>query len=113
MTFAVFKYNFPEYCPHWNQPGEVEPVAETVALLLPTRVAAPVTGAATTNASSAAEVRLTAREAQAAQDGTHVWNYDDPNKKFKKGDPIGIQEFARRKRELTKQGAYDRTYETQ
>jgi hypothetical protein len=76
---------------------------------------APVTGASATNSSAAAEVRLTAREAQAAQDGTHVWNYDDPspNKKFKKGDPIGIQEFARRKRELTKSGAYDRTYETQ
>jgi hypothetical protein len=58
------------------------------------------------------EVRLTPGEARAAQDGTHVWNYDDssPQKRFRKGDPIGIQEFARRKEALTKQGAYDRSY---
>jgi hypothetical protein len=58
------------------------------------------------------EVRLSKGEAAAATDGTHVYNYDDPSpqKKFKKGDPIGIQEFARRKLELTKQGAYDKSY---
>lgn len=58
------------------------------------------------------EVRLTKGEATAATDGTHVWNYDDPSpqKRFRKGDPIGVQEFARRKLELTKQGAYDRSY---
>lgn len=54
-------------------------------------------------------VRLTAAEAQAATDGTHVWNYDDksPQQRFKKGDPIGIQEFARRKRQMQKDGRYD------
>lgn len=58
------------------------------------------------------EIRLTPGEARAATDGTHQWNYDDPspNKRFKKGDPIGIQEMARRKEALTKQGAYDRSY---
>lgn len=58
------------------------------------------------------EVRLSQREATAAQDGTHVWNYDDPSpqKRFKKGDPLGVQEFARRKLEMTKQGLYDRTF---
>lgn len=58
------------------------------------------------------EVRLSQREAAAAQDGTHVWNYDDPSpqKRFKKGDPLGVQEFARRKLEMTKQGLYDRTF---
>lgn len=58
------------------------------------------------------EVRLSQGEAQAATDGTHVWNYDDPSpqKRFRKGEPIGVQEFARRKAALTKQGAYDRTY---
>lgn len=56
------------------------------------------------------EVRLTPGEARAATDGTHQWNYDDPQKRFKKGEPIGIQEFARRKEALTKQGAYDRSY---
>lgn len=58
------------------------------------------------------EVRLSQGEARAAQDGTHVWNYDDPSgqKRFRKGDAIGIQEFARRKSEMTKQGLYDKTY---
>ncbi len=58
------------------------------------------------------EVRLTKREAEAATDGTHVWNYSDPsgNNKFKKGDPIGVQEFARRKRAMTKDGQYDKSY---
>lgn len=57
-------------------------------------------------------VTLTQREVLASEDGTHTWNYDDPSpqKKFKKGDVIGRQEFARRKVALTKQGAYDRSY---
>lgn len=57
---------------------------------------------------SGAPVTLTRGEAAAAQDGTHVWNYDDPKGKFKKGDPIGLQEFARRKLAMQKQGLYDR-----
>lgn len=58
------------------------------------------------------EVRLTRDEAATATDGTLVWNYDDPSgqKRFRKGDPIGIQEMARRKASLTKQGAYDRSF---
>jgi hypothetical protein len=54
-------------------------------------------------------VRLTAGEARAAQDGTLQWNYDDPSpqKRFKKGDPIGIQEMARRKQAMEKEGRYD------
>lgn len=58
------------------------------------------------------EVRLSQREAAAAVDGTHIYNYDDPSpqKRFKKGDPIGIQEMARRKHEMTKQGLYDKSY---
>lgn len=57
-------------------------------------------------------VKLTAAEAASATDGTLVWNYDDPSDKkaFKKGDPIGVKEFARRKAEMTKQGVYDRTF---
>lgn len=58
-------------------------------------------------------VTLTAREAAAATDGTHVYNYDDPKGKFKKGDPIGVQEFARRKLALQRQGAYDRSFTEQ
>lgn len=79
--------------------------------------AAPVDNSAGGGASGTGnnEVRLSAREAAAAVDGTHVYNYDDPSgkKRFKKGDPIGVQEFARRKLEMTKQGAYDRSYEVQ
>lgn len=58
-----------------------------------------------------AEVRLTRGEAQRAQDGTIVWNYDDPSgkKRFKKGDPIGTQEFARRKLQMQKEGLYDKS----
>lgn len=58
------------------------------------------------------EVRLKKFEADAAVDGTHVWNYDDPSpqKRFKKGDPIGVQEFARRKLEMQKDGRYDKSY---
>lgn len=58
------------------------------------------------------EVRLTRGEAAAATDGTHIHNYDDPSpqKRFKKGDVIGIQEMARRKLEMQKQGLYDKSY---
>ncbi len=77
--------------------------------------AAPVNGgggASTVGASDGNTVRLSSREAAAATDGiTHVWNYDDPSgqKRFKKGDPIGVQEFARRKLEMQKQGLYDKS----
>jgi len=57
-------------------------------------------------------VKLTRSEATAATDGTIVWNYDDPSgkNKFKKGDPIGHSEFARRKLAMEREGRYDRTY---
>lgn len=58
-------------------------------------------------------VTLTKGENLAATDGTHTWNYDDPKGKFKKGDPIGVQEFARRKLAMMKRGDYDRTYSEQ
>ena len=80
--------------------------------LKPKLVSAPVsrdTAVASGNLSNT-QVKLTAGEARAATDGTHTWNYDDPSGKarFKKGDPIGVQEFARRKKMLTEQGAYDK-----
>lgn len=58
------------------------------------------------------DVILSRGEAAAATDGSLVWNYDDPSGKgrFKKGDPIGLQEFARRKREMQRQGHYDKSY---
>jgi hypothetical protein len=44
-------------------------------------------------------VSLTQGEIQNATDGTLQWNYDDPSGKnrWKKGDPIGVNEMARRK----------------
>lgn len=79
------------------------------------RVAAPTSAANGTPSGGANEVRLTPGEARAATDGTLVWNWDDtsPKKAFKKGDPIGIKEMARRKQAMAKDGAYDRTYEVQ
>lgn len=75
------------------------------------RASAPVApGSAVANGgTSTPVVQLSKREADAAVDGTHTWNYNDPKGKFKKGDAIGIQEFARRKREMQKQGLYDKT----
>lgn len=57
-------------------------------------------------------VVLTRGEAAAATDGSLVWNYEDPTgqKRFKKGDPIGVQEMARRKRAMKAQGLYDKQY---
>lgn len=76
----------------------------------PSAPAAPPAGAGG-NAPSAQQVSLTKSEARAATDGTLVWNYDDPSpqKRFKKGDPIGTQEFARRKLAMQKEGRYDRS----
>lgn len=74
---------------------------------------APGAAVSSNGAGGSPVVTLTAREAAAAQDGTHVWNYNDPNGKFKKGDAIGVQEFARRKLAMQRSGAYDRSYESQ
>lgn len=77
--------------------------------------AAPVNGSgahSSGNGVAGNVVSLTKGEAGAATDGTHVWNYDDPSgqKKFKKGEPIGIQEMARRKAQMTREGKYDRSF---
>jgi hypothetical protein len=53
---------------------------------------------------------LTKNEAASATDGTLVWNYSDPKGKFKKGEPIGIAEMARRKKTMKEQGLYDKSY---
>ena len=56
-------------------------------------------------------MRLTPGEAASATDGILTWNYDDPSgqKRFKKGDAIGIQEFAQRKLALKQSGQYDKS----
>jgi hypothetical protein len=58
------------------------------------------------------QVSLTPGEARTATDGTLIWNYDDKSGKnrFKKGDPIGLQEMARRKHQMQAQGLYDKSY---
>lgn len=82
----------------------------------PKRQSAPVAPVGRVNGESnglgGTEVRLSKAEAAAATDGTLVWNYDDssPQKRFKKGDPIGVEEFARRKLKMKESGLYDRTY---
>ena len=72
---------------------------------------APVTPSPGGTSGGGAEVHLTRGEAATATDGTLTWNYDDPSgqKKFKKGDPIGIQEMARRKKTMKEQGLYDKS----
>lgn len=82
-----------------------------------TRNVAPVNGARGSGGAVADnnEVHLSQGEAKSATDGTLVWNYDDPSgqKKFRKGDPIGVQEMARRKRNMSASGLYDRSFEVQ
>lgn len=60
------------------------------------------------NGGTGESVRLSKKQADAATDGTHVWNYPDPTGKgrWKMGEPIGIQEMARRVKEQTAQGLY-------
>lgn len=64
-----------------------------------------------TSGNGAVTVSLNQKEKASATDGTLVWNVDDPTgkNKYKKGDPIGIQEFARRKHIMMKDGLYDKT----
>jgi hypothetical protein len=61
------------------------------------------------------EVRLSKNEVNAANDGTHVWAENDLRAgrikdKSKIGEPIGTQEFARRKYQMMKDGAYGSQY---
>jgi hypothetical protein len=94
---------------------KTEPAPTEAAQVAPKRSAAPPVAPGTAvsaggGGSAGASVTLTQREAAAAQDGTHIWNYDDPKGKFKKGEPIGLQEFARRKQSMQRSGVYDRSY---
>lgn len=77
----------------------------------PTSAAAPTGNSSGGMNGGMVEVGLTRGELEASEDGTHTWNYDDPSpqKRFKKGDAIGRQEFARRKMIMKKQGLYNKT----
>lgn len=74
----------------------------------PTAPVAPVTPSAGGMNGGAVEVRLSAAEARAADDGSVVWNTPDPTGKnrWKVGDPVGRVEFARRKMLMMKEGRY-------
>lgn len=70
---------------------------------------APANGATGSPASSnTIRVDLSSHERNAATDGTHTWDHDDPKGRYKKGQPIGEKEFARRKYLMQKAGLYDR-----
>ena len=62
---------------------------------------------------SPSQVVLSAGEQKAATDGTIVWNQDNPKTGAKKGDPIGLKEYARRKSSMTKDGLYDPSFTNQ
>lgn len=96
-----------------GEKAEAPTEAAHVAPAKPKSAAPPVApGGAVANGGSTkgGSVQLTQREAAAATDGTHVWNWNDPSGKFKKGDPIGLQEMARRKMTMQRQGLYDKSY---
>lgn len=94
--------------PAQQQQQQTTQQQQTQSQRRPTAPVAPVTPSGGGISGGATEVRLTAAEARAATDGTLIWNYDDPTGKgrFKKGDAIGVQEMARRKAALTKEGRY-------
>ena len=92
---------------------EPEPAKAAAAPKKAAALVAPVSSAdgGAVNGNSSV-VKLSQREAASAQDGTLIWNYPDPTgqNRWKKGDPIGIQEMARRKRQGMKDGLYDKTW---
>jgi hypothetical protein len=73
----------------------------------PSSAAAPASGAGGA-LNGGTEVRLTKGEAQSATDGTLVWGTDSPDGKFKKGEPLGLAEMARRKHFGMLAGLYDK-----
>lgn len=111
--------NSPEYFAHVNNFLGLSETNGTQQRQAPTPPArrrasvpvAPVNATTGGNGGSGNEVRLSAREAQSAQDGTVVWNTPDPTGKgrWKVGDPVGVQEFARRKQKMMADGVYDKS----
>jgi hypothetical protein len=103
----------PEYFEHverflgMKKPVEQQAAAGTgTTQRRPSSVVAPVTQSGGALNGGKRKVMLTRGERDAATDGTHVWNYDDPKRGAKKGEPIGIHEMARRKEIMTKQERY-------
>jgi len=63
---------------------------------------------------SSRDIHLTEGEVSAATDGTVVWNAGNVDRRGKKigkddpriGEPVGVEEYARRKRDMHKEGRY-------
>jgi hypothetical protein len=102
----------PEYFEHverflgMKKPVEQQTSAGTTQRR-PAAPVAPVTQSGGALNGGKRSVTLTRGEREAATDGTHVWNHDDPKRGIKKGEPIGINEMARRKHTMTQQGRYN------
>lgn len=95
-----------------EKPAKIEPKPEPkpdIGGKRPSSAAAPSGHSGGGMNGGGTEVRLSKREVEAANDGSIQHNFDDPKGKFKKGDPIGTAEFARRKMIMTKQGLYDKS----
>lgn len=100
-----------EYFAHVEKYLGIKPKGDQPLARRPSAPAAPGADAGGRSATPM-QVTLKPHEKTAATDGTIVWNFDDPSGKgrFKKGDPIGVQEFARRKLIMEKEGRYDRSF---
>lgn len=87
-----------------QQQRQADPPANTQETRArPMPAAPPSREASPQNGGGKVSVKLSPNEVKAATDGTLVWN-TGPNK----GKPIGVQEMARRKDILTKDGQYSR-----
>lgn len=91
--------------------AKTEPKPEPKVNIRPSAPVAPAGNAGGGMNGGGQTVTLTRREVEAANDGSIVWNYNDPNGKFKKGEAVGTQEFARRKALMMRQGHYDKQYQ--
>jgi len=94
-------------------PKQEEKDAKPRVQIRPSSAAAPNGNAGGGMNGGGMTIVLTKREALSATDGSVVWNWDDPKGKFKKGDPIGHTEFARRKSIMQREGHYDRSFNEQ
>lgn len=94
---------------------QVQQESKPAVNIRPSAPVAPANGASGGMSGGGTTVKLTQREVKAATDGTIVYNTPDPTGKnrWKVGDPIGIQEAARRKAIMMKEGHYDKTYDLQ
>jgi hypothetical protein len=92
--------------------GNMKPPQQVTPRPLSASVAPVAASSGGVSSGGVVEVRLTKGEADSATDGTLTWNYDDPSgkKRWKKGDPIGVREMARRKSIMKSEGRYDRVY---